>query len=199
MQDLTKLSEKELCEFLLNNKKADALGLGTDRTVEESGFIDKVIYKDKKDVEIIFSYLKVADDDIIQQFTIYSKWWGLIKNSFFTIDGFQSISNHLKCGVIDIHELSTYAPKTHVEINNTNRILTKTEKTDNPMTELSEEIQSMYGKPIQIEVTGKTGPDHDPLISVRITLPDNSIFEATGKNKKIAKRQAAELALESLN
>jgi hypothetical protein len=66
----------------------------------------------------------------------------------------------------------------------------------NPIVVLSELIQRQYGKNIETRIIGKTGADHEPVISVEIELPDGKIFEASGNNKRIAKQKAAEKALQ---
>lgn len=71
----------------------------------------------------------------------------------------------------------------------------KTVKMKNPIIELSELVQRQYGRNIETRVTGKTGADHMPTVSVEIELPDGRIFQANGTNKRIAKQKAAEKAL----
>ena len=68
----------------------------------------------------------------------------------------------------------------------------------NPIIELAEKIQKRFGANIETRVTGKTGADHMPTVSVEIELPDGRVFEASGTNKRIAKQKAAREALESL-
>lgn len=65
----------------------------------------------------------------------------------------------------------------------------------NPIIELAELVQKQYGKNIETRVTGKTGADHMPTVSVEIELPDGRTFDASGTNKRIAKQRAAEKAL----
>ena len=69
------------------------------------------------------------------------------------------------------------------------------EMNTNPIVELAELVQRQYGKNIETRVTGKTGADHCPIITVEIELPNGLIIEASGKNKKEAKQKAAEIAL----
>jgi len=71
--------------------------------------------------------------------------------------------------------------------------------TTNPITELAEKIQSIYGANIQTRVISKTGADHNPTITIEIELPNGDIYKASGSNKRIAKRLAAEKALEDLD
>ncbi|HKK38151.1 MAG TPA: putative dsRNA-binding protein [Cryomorphaceae bacterium] len=66
----------------------------------------------------------------------------------------------------------------------------------NPIVELAEMVQQDFGKSIQARVVGKSGPDHMPVITVEIELPDGRIFEASSSNQKLAKQRAAEIALE---
>ena len=68
-------------------------------------------------------------------------------------------------------------------------------KNSNPIIELAELVQKQYGRNIETRVTGKTGADHMPTVSVKIELPDGRVFEASGTNKRIAKQKAAEQAL----
>ncbi|MDR1652889.1 MAG: hypothetical protein LBS01_04455 [Prevotellaceae bacterium] len=70
---------------------------------------------------------------------------------------------------------------------------------DNPIIELAEKCQSIWGKPIITEVTGKTGQDHCPIISVKIMLPNGRIFVSSAGNQKAAKAKAATNALFILN
>lgn len=65
----------------------------------------------------------------------------------------------------------------------------------NPIIELAELVQKQFGANIETKVTGKTGADHMPTVSVEIELPDGRTFEASGTNKRIAKQKAAEKAL----
>lgn len=70
-----------------------------------------------------------------------------------------------------------------------------TEMEKNPIIELAELVQRQFGANIETRVTGKTGADHMPTVSVEIELPDGRVFEASGTNKRIAKQKAAEKAL----
>jgi dsRNA-specific ribonuclease len=70
---------------------------------------------------------------------------------------------------------------------------------DNPIVELSEFCQKNYGKSILTKVIGKTGPDHNPVVEVEITLPTGEVFNACGPNQKVAKQRAALEALQFLN
>ncbi len=65
----------------------------------------------------------------------------------------------------------------------------------NPITELAEAIQAKYGANIETRVVSKRGSDHNPTITVEIELPNGDIYKASGSNKRIAKRLAAEKAL----
>jgi dsRNA-specific ribonuclease len=78
-----------------------------------------------------------------------------------------------------------------------NLLITKkvTQMETNPIIELAELVQRQYGRNIETRVTGKSGADHMPIVSVEIELPDGRIFEAYGTNKRIAKQKAAEKAL----
>lgn len=68
-------------------------------------------------------------------------------------------------------------------------------KKQNPISQLAEIIQARDGENIETAVISKSGADHDPVIEVSITLPSGKVYTATGGNKRIAKRIAAEIAL----
>jgi len=72
---------------------------------------------------------------------------------------------------------------------------TKEKNQTNPIVELSEFSQKRWGKNIETRVIGKTGPDHNPIITVEVELPYGRIFTASGMNQKLAKQTAAENAL----
>lgn len=67
---------------------------------------------------------------------------------------------------------------------------------ENSIVVLSETCQKLYGANIVSEATDKRGPDHEPLISVAITLPGGEVFHGAGLNQRKARRDAAEKALE---
>ena len=72
------------------------------------------------------------------------------------------------------------------------------EEMGNPIIDLAETVQGVYGESIITRVTGKTGPDHNPIVSVEIELPDGRIFSAQGINQRMAKQDAAKKALADL-
>lgn len=69
---------------------------------------------------------------------------------------------------------------------------------ENPIVTLSEKVQSRYGKNIETEVLGKTGPDHCPTVEVKITLPNGMFATAKANNQKLARQKAAEQLLKKL-
>ena len=72
------------------------------------------------------------------------------------------------------------------------------EEMENPIVGLSELCQKKYRENIITEVLGSTGPSHCPVITVRITLPNQDYYEASGINQREAKKAAARKALENL-
>lgn len=68
--------------------------------------------------------------------------------------------------------------------------------TQNPIVELSERIQKIFGENITSEVIEKSGPDHCPTVKVRITLPNGISATDCGSNQRIARQKAAEQLLE---
>lgn len=69
----------------------------------------------------------------------------------------------------------------------------------NPITELAEKCQRIFRDSILTEVLDVSGPDHNPQVTVCITLPNGDTFTEVGSNQKLAKRKAALLALVSLS
>ena len=87
------------------------------------------------------------------------------------------------------------------KIANRNSLKTITEqvKNNNPIVELAEYCQKMFGGNIITKNLGQIGPDHAPTIKVSITLPSGKVFEACGSSKAAAKVKAAREALEFLS
>lgn len=70
--------------------------------------------------------------------------------------------------------------------------------TGNPIIQLGELVQKIYGENIETEVLSVLGDDHCPLVTVRITLPDGEYETASAGNQKIAKKIAAKKLLDRL-
>lgn len=68
----------------------------------------------------------------------------------------------------------------------------------NPIVELSEIIQRMYGENLEFSKPIKEGADHCPRITVTLTLPNGKEFTATSTNQKLARQAAAKIALAEL-
>ena len=65
----------------------------------------------------------------------------------------------------------------------------------NVVSVLGEKVQKKYGENMVTEVTGKSGPDNEPTVSVRIDLPNDKSYFGEGPNKHVAKENAAKEAL----
>ena len=188
MKNLTKLSNEEICEFLLNGKKADAMELGVaDFGVNNSDSINRVIYKDKS-VEIIYNYLEIAKNDIIQQFFIKSNWWGKIKNSIFTLEGFRGNCNEKKCGVIGMDELKDFNVGNFVPINNRNE-QAKIEITD--FASLTLHCQRKFKTSPSYEVVKIISEAPNSWVKIKINMPDGLIHFSEGASKKDAANRFA--------
>lgn len=188
MKNLTKLSNEEICEFLLNNKKADALELSKLRSaLNKTEFVERVIYKDKN-VEIIFSFLYISEDDIIQQFFIYSNWWGQIKNSFFTLEGFKGKCD-FRCGVINIDDLQAYNNKRDVV-----RINNKNEKSKIDVIDFSSLVlacQKKYKISPTYKVVKIISEAPNSWVKIEISMPDGTFHNSEGTSKKDAANKFA--------
>ena len=73
-----------------------------------------------------------------------------------------------------------------------------TQGTGNPIIQLGELVQKLYGENIETEVLSVLGDAHCPLVTVRITLPDGEYETASAGNQKVAKKIAAKKLLDRL-
>ena len=188
-RNLTKLSNEEICAFLLNGKKGDAMELNNDTVIilPSTGFKKRVIYKDKN-VEIYFSYLKVSEDDIIQQFYIISNWWGQIKNSFFTLDGFKGKCEK-KLGVININELKSFNNNhTYVPVNNKND---HAQIKVHDFASLTLYCQRKYKASPSYKVVDIISEAPNSWVSIKIHMPNGEIHFSEGTSKKDAANKFA--------
>ena len=64
-----------------------------------------------------------------------------------------------------------------------------------PVTILAMMCHRTYGKDILTKVTNIQGPDHRPLVTVEIKTPDGITYTSNGRNQRVAKQRAAEMAL----
>jgi ribonuclease-3 len=60
---------------------------------------------------------------------------------------------------------------------------------------LQEVTQQLYKERPLYSLLGSSGPEHDKLFTVRLELPDNTVFTATGSSVKKAEQTAAHTAL----
>lgn len=188
MKSLINLSNEEICEFLLNNKKADGLELNPEKNTDKdsSGFISRTIYKDKN-IEIVYSFLKIEDDDIIEQFFVYSNWWGKIKNSFFTCNGFKGKSA-TKCCVINLNELKSYNYGTMHQINNKNET-SNIEVFD--FNSLVAYCQRKFKSSPSYSVVDVISLSPNPWVKIEVIMPDGSKHNFEGTSKKDAANRFA--------
>ena len=92
-----------------------------------------------------------------------------------------------------------YAVKGIFEKIEQNLLITKNKtEMNNPIVELAEKCQRIFRESMVTRLTGKTGADHNPTITVEIELPNGKVYQASGINQKIAKQKAAEKALAEL-
>ena len=68
----------------------------------------------------------------------------------------------------------------------------------NPIVILSELCQAKFRASMETRVISQSGPDHAPVITVEIELPDGFKYTASGCNQKEAKKIAAQKALDDL-
>lgn len=188
MKDLRKLTDEEICEFLLNGKKGDCLELNPERSeINKTDFTERVIYKDKN-VEVIYSFLEIAKDDMIQQFFIRSNWWGKIKNSFFTLEGFKGKSEE-RYGVINVDELKNFNVNgEHVPVNNKNQ-QAKIEITD--FASLTLLCQRKFKSSPSYQVVKIIREAPNSWVKIEVKMPDGKIYFSEGTSKKDAANRFA--------
>ncbi|RIY01340.1 ribonuclease III [Aureimonas flava] len=64
-----------------------------------------------------------------------------------------------------------------------------------PKTELQEWAHRRAGAPPAYELLDRSGPDHEPVFTVRATIPDVAPAEGRGPSKRVAEQRAAEVIL----
>lgn len=188
--NLTKLSNEEICEFLLNGKKGNALELNPEHSeLNKSGFTERIIYKDKN-VEIVYSFLEIAKDDIIQQFFIRSNWWGKIKNSFFTLEDFKGKCEE-RCGVINVDELKNFNVNGNfAPVNNKNE-QAKIDVAD--FASLTLLCQRKFKTSPSYEVIDIISKSPNSWIKIKVNMPDGKPHYSEGTSKKDAANRFANI------
>lgn len=186
---LVNKSNEEICEFLFNGQKADALELSAEKAGNDgrSGFVNRTVYKDKN-IEVIYSYLKIEQDDIIEQFFIYSNWWGSIKNSFFTIGGEKGKTPYIRCGVINLNKLKKFTPKTTHVVNNKNMAASISVKDFASFTQYCQ--RAFRGSPTY-DVVEVVSLSPNSWVRIEIVLPNGEKHYSEGTSKKDAANRFA--------
>jgi len=187
MKNFKNLSNEEICNYILNNKKADCMELSAKEELKEglnpkTGFTTRIVYKDKH-VTIAYSYMELDEDDILQNFFIVSNWWGRIKNSYFTIDGERGKFGYVRCGVFSPDELKPFKTRDHVPVNNRN------EKVDievNDFASLVLYCQRKYKASPSYEVLEVLSLSPNPLVRIKVRMPDGKLYLQEGTSKKHA-------------
>lgn len=193
MNDLRESSNEEICHFLLNGKrgKMTQLGLDDENYKGPVNYINRVIYEDKK-TKIIFSHLEIDRGSLIQKFFFYSSSWGRIKNSFFTLEGYQGTFDEKMCGFINIKDIADYVYKPK-SIPNHKEERESLKKKDEKITIKVVDFASLvlyckqkYEKsPVYVIEKGDFA-GHNSRVVVRATMPDGKMYLAQGMNKENA-------------
>ena len=174
--------------ILINKFKnwGDCKEISISNEINKTEFTERVIYKDKN-VKNVFSFLEISKEDIIQQFFIYSNWWGRIKNSFFTLDGFKGKSETC-CGVINIDELQNFNGKNFVPINNKNE-QAKIEVSD--FASLTLFCQRKFKASPSYDVVKIISEAPNLWVRIKIKMPNGKTYLAEGTSKKDAANKFA--------
>ena len=80
----------------------------------------------------------------------------------------------------------------------TNNFKTLNVMNNNPIVELAENIQKLYGQNLEFTTPIKDGPDHCPIVTVSLLLPNGKKYTASGSNQKIARQECAKQALKEI-
>ena len=189
MFSLVNKSNEEICDFLFNGHQADALELSSERGNDDgrSEFINRTVYKDKN-IEVIYSFLKIDEDDIIEEFFIYSNWWGSIKNSFFTIGGDRGKTPHIRCGVINLEQLKKFTPKTNHVVNNKNMAVDISVK---DFASFTQHCQRVFRGSPTYNVTEVISLSPNSWVKIEIVLPNGQKHYSEGTSKKDAANRFA--------
>lgn len=189
MVSLVNKTNEEICEFLFNNQKSDALELPSERVEDDgrSGFVTRTVYKDKN-IEVLYSYLKIGRGEFIEQFFIYSNWWGAIKNSFFTINGEKGKMPEVRCGVINLNELKKHTSKTNHAINNKN-MAAKIEVKD--FASFTQHCQRVFRGSPTYEVIEVVSLSPNSWVKIKVVLPNGQKHYSEGTSKKDAANRFA--------
>lgn len=186
--NLYKKPKEKIIQFLFNGKKGDTIELSPERSNEKTEDIPEekeiLIYQDKS-MKVYFSYLIIEEDDVIEQFIIYSRWWGKIKNSFFTINGEKGKFTKVRCGVINSRDLETYQNQTNHPINNKNKVA------DIKVTNFDTFVkfwQRKYGESPSYKVRRVVSP----LVEIEVYVPKYGRYTHQGHSKKAAANEFAQ-------
>lgn len=79
-----------------------------------------------------------------------------------------------------------------------NNFKTPSVMNNNPIVELAETIQKLYGQNLEFTSPIKDGPDHCPTVTVSLLLPNGKKYTASGSNQKIARQECAKQALKEI-
>jgi len=175
--NLKQKSPEEISEYLFNQKKGNADEM--DKSESHIQACSLLIYKDKA---MRVYYCPDGLDDGIEQFIIYSNWWGKIKNSFFTIQGQKGKFANVRCGRIILEMLKEYQSETNHEINNKNKVGNITVE---DFRTFGLRIQREKGKSPTYKV--KEVISQSPsLVKIEVTVPGYGTYDHTGRNKREA-------------
>lgn len=147
-----------------------------------------IVYKDKN------MTISVDDDNFIY---ISSKWFGPIKDSFFTINNTKH-KGPKRHGAIHLVELKKWH-KNHTQktqIQKHNKLVVNSNGT--PFSQLNELCQKR-GWPQPTVTHEQKGSSHNPTFIATIVIEGKYEGNGTGKGKKAANNDAAEKALVKLN
>ena len=76
-----------------------------------------------------------------------------------------------------------------------NNFKTSSVNNNNPIVELAETVQKLYGQNLEFTTPIKDGPDHCPTVTVSLLLPNGEKYTASGSNQRIARQECAKKAL----
>jgi len=132
-----------------------------------------------------------------------STWWGLVKNSYFTLEGLRGKSTKIQYGEALISEMKSFTPREpsipYAYINRGNKVnIPELQQEESYITYLGKYYQLIYEETIRLRVIIRDRPNEDKTITVKISLPDGLKVFGDGLTKEAAANNAANQVLHKL-
>jgi hypothetical protein len=173
-------SNEKIRDYFFNKKTANAVGISAEIICQNKS--RRLIYENKS-IKMKVYYCCIKEKNVIvEQFCIYSTWWGPIKSSFFTIDNNKENLSEVKCGIIDRKDLKSYEKSKNPKINNR-----KLENFQDLITKIKKETKKRPSYKVD-EVISQS----PSKVKIEINVPSYGTFTWEGKNQQEAAKDFAQ-------